>query len=205
MTTDARPARGLKTARKTVIIAMQHPPVLRQTPSPEHSSGTRLGSRNRPAHRPPRLDFSNQTTCSGFVPTASVSSPSPQAIRLAMDVRTSSVCSAVALAICLPEFAVSARGGVSHKHNIQSVRSQRFHYLLPHTKQWRYHWHRLLYYSSCYYHVFLIDCNGLCLVQVEVNTRVQTDHFTGEARYMQLTVYVDKTCIPSLKQFQFVK
>ena len=43
----------------------------------------------------------------------------------------------------------------------------------------------------------------LLLLQVIVNTEVQACRFTGEAKYMQLIVYVDNMCNPSLKDVSF--
>jgi hypothetical protein len=40
-------------------------------------------------------------------------------------------------------------------------------------------------------------------IQVEVNTKIRSQEFTGDAKYMQLTVFVDRTCDYSLKEYQF--
>ena len=36
-----------------------------------------------------------------------------------------------------------------------------------------------------------------------MNTKIRSQEFTGDAKYMQLTVFVDRTCGYSLKEYQF--
>ena len=48
-----------------------------------------------------------------------------------------------------------------------------------------------------------VCCDSCCCLQVYVNTTVRTEQFSGLAKYVQLTIYVDNIGVPSLKEVNF--